>query len=313
LVIRALEPASLEISLAAAASVEQERTHLAKAWQQRLERAQYEVDRSMREYELVEPENRLVKRTLERQLEERLAAQQRLQEEHRRYLAKQPTALTEQEREAIRRLATDIPRLWNAPTTTIEQRQTIVRQLVERIRPTVVDNTERVLVEVEWVGGHRTTTEITRPVARLEQLSYYDKLLDRIRVLREEGNTHARIATQLNEEGWRPAKRRQTFNKGMMTALLFRLNPKPRSRPRHFQPQLRRHEWPLRVLAQKLGMSAITLYSWIRKGWVTARKVLGVGAQGVWVIRADAAEIERLRALRVAPKTRWPRRPSPNS
>jgi DNA invertase Pin-like site-specific DNA recombinase len=81
LVLRALEPASLELSLATAAMLEQERTQLAETWKQRLERAQYEVDRSMREYHLVEPENRLVKRTLERQLEERLAAQQRLQEE----------------------------------------------------------------------------------------------------------------------------------------------------------------------------------------------------------------------------------------
>lgn len=309
LVLRALEPASLEISLATAVMVEQERARIAQTWQQRLERAQYEVDRSMREYQLVEPENRLVKRTLERHLEERLAAQQCLREEHRRFVAKQPTGLTAQEREAIRRLATDIPSLWNAATTTIEQKKTIVRQLVERIRLTVVANTERVLVGIEWAGGHCTELEIVRPVGRLDKLSYYHQLLDRIRVLREQGNTQEQIATQLNKEGWRPAKRRTSFTQGMVSNLLSRLNRKTLARSKkRFQPQLHTHEWTLVALAEKLGMPPVTLYSWIQKGRVTARKELGVGTLGVWVIHADADEIERLRALRIAPKTPWPRR-----
>jgi hypothetical protein len=313
LVLRALEPASLELSLATAAMLQQERTQLAETWKQRLERAQYEVDRSMREYHLVEPENRLVKRTLERQLEERLAAQQCLQEEHHRFLAKQSTGLTEQEREAIRRLATDIPSLWNAATTTTQQRQTIVRQLVELIRLTVIGNTERVLMDVEWVGGQCTNTEIARPVGRLAQLSYYENLLDRIRTLQSKGNTHEEIATRLNKEGWRPARRRQTFNEGMVNHLLCRLNRmngKMQARHKRFQPRLRAHEWTIPALAEKMGMPRITLYFWIRKGYVAARKVPGLGTLGVWVIRADDAEIERLRALRSVPRTRWPRGPS---
>jgi DNA invertase Pin-like site-specific DNA recombinase len=310
LVLRALEPTSLEISLATAAMVEQERAQIAKTWQQRLERAQYEVDRSMREYRLVEPENRLVKRTVERQLEERLAAQQCLQEEHRRSLAKQPTVLTEQEREAIRRLATDIPSLWNAATTTIEQKQTIIRQLVEHVRLTVVDNTERVLATIEWAGGHCTNTEIVRPVGRLDQLSYYENLLDRIQALREEGNTQKETAAQLNKEGWRPAKRRQTFTQVMVSRLLSRRNRTTQASSHRSQPQLHTHEWTIFALAEKLGMPRITLHSWIQKGRVSARKVLGGGTQAVWVIRADAAEIERLRALRMSPDFRPPRRPS---
>jgi DNA invertase Pin-like site-specific DNA recombinase len=307
LVLRALEPASLEISLAVAANLEQERAQLARSWQQRLERAQYEVDRCLREYQLIEPENRLVKRTLERQLEERLAAQQQLQEEHRRHLAKQPAVLTEKEREAIRRLATDIPSLWHAETTSIEQKKAIVRQMIDRVRLTVVDDTECVLVAIEWAGGHFTHLEVTRPVRRIEQLSYHKKLLKRIGALRDEGHTYEAVAATLNEEGWRPAKRRETFTKQMVQSLMARLHPKERPRQDHVNPPLREHEWTLVGLAEELSMPVVTLHSWIRRGWVTARKVLEVGAQGVWVIQADAAELQRLRALRVAPKTRWAR------
>jgi DNA invertase Pin-like site-specific DNA recombinase len=310
LVLRALEPASLEISLTSAALVEQERAQLAAMWERRLERARYEAERTLREYKLVEPENRLVKRTLERQLEECLAAQQRLQEEHRRSLAAQPTVLTEQEREAIRRLATDIPALWHASTTTIEQKKTIVRQLVERIHLTIVGSTERVLLEVEWAGGHLTKMEVVRPVKALGQLSYYEQLLDRIRTLREEGMTQTEMATQLNKEGWRPAKRRTTFTNDMISHLIRVVNRGPQPGIRPYRPELGPHEWTIRALAQKLDLPWSTLHYWVKSGRLTARKVRIAGQKTCWLIRADAAEIERLRALRSAHLAPPPLRPS---
>src|SRR5215469_16410969 len=60
LVLQALEPAALEASLALAADLEAERAKLDRHWQQRLERARYEVERARRQYAQVEPENRLV-------------------------------------------------------------------------------------------------------------------------------------------------------------------------------------------------------------------------------------------------------------
>lgn len=88
-------------------------------WHQRLERARYDVERAQRSYQAVEPEHRLVARTLERQWEESLATQETLQAEHRRFLREQPMTLSAPEREAIRRLAQDIPALWHAPSTTV--------------------------------------------------------------------------------------------------------------------------------------------------------------------------------------------------
>jgi hypothetical protein len=109
LVLQALEPAALEVSLQVAAAVEAQRHKLHQHWQQRLERAQYAVERADRQYSAVEPENRLVARTLERQWEEALAAQEALQADYRRFLVDQPMTLSAPEREAIRRLAQDIP------------------------------------------------------------------------------------------------------------------------------------------------------------------------------------------------------------
>jgi hypothetical protein len=131
-VLVALDPAALELSLAAAEQVEQERAVRLQPWQQRRERAAYEADRAARQYQAVEPENRLVARTLERAWEEKLTAQQQLQESYHRFLQPPPRGLSDEERNAIRRLAADIPALWHAPTTTAADRQEVVRQVVVR-------------------------------------------------------------------------------------------------------------------------------------------------------------------------------------
>lgn len=300
-VLRAVEPAALDVSLGLAEEIEQERAALERHWQQRLERAAQAVERAYRQYNRVEPENRLVARTLEQKWESVLRDQQQLQEAHARFQAEQPTQLSAAEREAIRQLATDVPTLWNAPTTTVQDRQEVTRLLVEAVVVTVVGESEKVEVEVQWMGRHRTALEMIRPVARWEQLSYYSALLERISELRDSGLRHAEIATQLNAETWRPPKRRPTFNTSMVRSLLSRIRPTSQTSPRSgphgpFGPE----EWGITALAQELGMPTITMYSWVRKGTVTAEKRT---EDQRWIIYADAEERERLRAYRRRPRT----------
>jgi DNA invertase Pin-like site-specific DNA recombinase len=305
LVLAALQPAALEISLQVAADVEGERARHHGEWQQRLERAHYEAERAARQYQAVEPEHRLVARTLEHQWETALAAEAQLQAEYARFLAREPRVLSAAERARIRQLAADIPALWQAPATTPAERQAIVRELLERVIVTVIGESERVAVEVHWIGGHRTRTQLVRPVARLEQLSYYPQLVARVLALHQEGHACPAIARQLNAEGWRPAKRRATFNGPMIANLLAHQGvsagvSSARSAP---WPDRGPDEWPLPELARVLEMPPVTLFSWLRNGWLQARQVSRAG-HPQWLIWADAAELERLRARRQAPP-RW--------
>jgi hypothetical protein len=64
-ILSALAPAALEVSAQAVQLAEAERAHLDTLWRQRLERAEHTADRARRQYQLTEPENRLVARTLE--------------------------------------------------------------------------------------------------------------------------------------------------------------------------------------------------------------------------------------------------------
>ena len=302
-VLKALEPAALEVSLRVAQNVEAERQQLHRHWAQRLERAHYQADRASRQYHAVEPENRLVARTLEKQWEIALAEEEGLKAEYAELLARQPPALSARECEEIRRLAEDIPALWQAATTTVEDRQAVVRQMVERVVVTVEGGSERVDVQIHWRGGTGTRFGLARPVARLEQLSYYPQLLARSLALREEGHSHAAIAAQLNAEGWRPAKRRDTFTAAMVGNLLARQGLSPSRPVRSTAVAREADEWTLPELAYELAMPPVTLYRWLKRGRLKARQETAAGHH-VWLIKADAAELARLKSWRAESRSR---------
>jgi DNA-binding MarR family transcriptional regulator len=276
-----------------------------RIWRQRLERAGYQAERARRQYQLAEPENRLVARQLEKDWEAALAGRQRLGEEYDRFTAARPRTLTAAEREQIRALAGDLPAVWDAPTTTDADRKQLIRHLVEQVRITVLGTSEEVDVEVTWAGGHRTAGRVTRPVAALSQLSYFPQLRQRAAELAAAGCTAAEIAQSLNAEGLRPPKRAAAFAQNSARDLLGALGLQHARTPAS-RPELGEHQWWLRDLAEHLGMSKVTLDAWVRRGW--ADGYLHPEARLI-AVRADPAEVERLRALHQVPRGQHNRRP----
>ena len=307
LLLAAMAPAALEVSLAAAGQAEAQRAQVDQIWRQRLERADFAAGRARRQYQLAEPENRLVVRQLEKDWEAALAERQRLGEEYDRFTAARPRTLTAAERGQIRALAADLPAVWGAATTTDADRKQLIRHLIEQVRVTVAGTSEKVDVEVTWAGGHRTAAQITRPVACLTQLSYYPQLAARARELADSGCTITQIAGRLNAEGFRPPKRSPVFTPNAVSDLLRALGIRrtriPAGRNR---PALAQHEWWLRDLAAHLDMPEVTLDHWVRRGW--AAGYLHPQAR-LRVVRADPAEVERLRALHHVPRGQHNRRP----
>src|SRR5262249_12399864 len=166
-VLSALAPAALELSVTAARQIEGRRAEVDRIWRQRLERADFICDRARRQYQLAEPENRLVARQLEREWEAALAERTRLGEEYQRYQRQRPARLSAAELAAIRALADDIPALWAAPTTTIADRKGLLRAVVESVQVTADGATERVHATVTWAGGHPPHTDLLPPVTRI--------------------------------------------------------------------------------------------------------------------------------------------------
>lgn len=310
-VLAALEPASLELSLKAAEDIDKERARLHRHWKQQLERVRYDVERAARQYQVVEPENRLVARELESQWEQSLIKQRQTEEEYARFELQQPSRLSEDEAQSIRALSADIPALWHASSTSPQDQQVIVRHLIDRVTVAVQGESERVDVTIHWAGGFESQHEQTRPVARYDQLTDYPRLVARILELRTDGHTNGRIAEVLNQEGFRPPKRRSTYNAAMVRQLLSRNLPSKANSPSSDDPiPLNPDEWLLADLARELNMPTTTLHNWLRRGWVEARKLND--RRGRWVLWADEDEIGRLRQLRTT-KQGWPDRPYPES
>ena len=305
LALRAIAPSALEVSLAAAEQEQGRRSETDRIWRQRLERADYAADRARRQYQLAEPENRLVVRQLEKDWNDALAERQRLGEEHDRHLAARPRSLTAAEREQIRALAADLPAVWHAATTTDADRKQLLRHLIETVTVTVIGDSEQVDVEVAWAGGHRTTGRVVRPVATLAQLSYFPRLRQRAAELSAAGRTAAQIAGILNAEGLRPPKRTAAFTQSSVCDLLGALGLQHARTPAS-RPELGEHEWWLRDLAAHLGMSKVTLDAWVRRGW--ADGYLHPETRLI-VVRADPAETSRLRILHETPRGQHLRRP----
>jgi hypothetical protein len=278
---------------------------LDKNWQQRLERARYEAERVKQQYDAVEPANRLVGRELERRWEAALRELEDVEQQYARFRQSHPPTLTDQEREMILRLSKDLPSLWNSPTTTPSDRQRIIRLLVECVVVNIQGTTDHVDVTLHWVGGFTSQHELIRPVLRYDQLADYGRLIARIKELRGEGLSFAKISDNLNREGSRPAKQAKRFHSDLVSGLLRRHERKaPGSRAEAPAGLLKENEWLVVRLAKELDMPKNTLCAWIKRGWVHVVRQLP-GYRGRMICWADADELDRLHRLRKSKHGWW--------
>jgi len=290
-VLRALEPAALELSCRAMEDIQRDRARLDKHWRQRLERARYDAEEAQRRYRAVDPENRLVARSLEQRWEETLRAERQVRDDYDRFLRERPPELSPEERARIVELSRDLPALWNAHGTTHQDRKEIVRHLVEKVVVYVKTDSEYVDVTISWHGGFASQHEVVRPVKSYEQLRDFDELMERIAALRHGGNTAAQIADCLNREGFVPPKRCGAFFPELVRQLLKR---RGLANEKTYVDPLGPHEWWLPKLAEEIPVSVEKLADWARRGWVHSRKT---PAQRLWVLWADESEVKRLREL----------------
>jgi len=291
-VLKALEPAGLELSMNVLANLEQEHARLNRHWQQRLQLAQYEIDLAERRYRAVDPDNRLVAATLERQWEQSLRDKREIQDEYDRFQRTFPTQLRPEERSRIMALSSDIPSIWHADSTTNADRKEIIRCLIDRVVVHVRDDSEYVDATIHWSGGFTSQHEFIRAVNSYATLRDVDLLMRRVAELREQGQTTQEIASRLNAEGFKPPKQREGFNARLVELLLARGGLI--GRERLHDELLGQDEWWLSDLSRKVPMCREKLRAWASRGWVHGRQT---PIHRNWILWADNDELTRLRAL----------------
>jgi excisionase family DNA binding protein len=159
-VLRVISPLGLDAALQTIADREGITAERLQQIGLALEQARYEAARAHRQYNAVDPENRLVAGDLERRWNERLAEVRRLEDELRIAHETQSPALSEVERAEILALGTDLPRLWNHSAATAATRKRILRTVLEEIVVTAAS--DRLQLKLHWKGGDHTTLEVVK-------------------------------------------------------------------------------------------------------------------------------------------------------
>jgi len=148
--LEAIAPAGLEAAIAAQSLGEAQDQNVLKQFRLQAERARYEAERAERRFRNVEPENRLVARTLETEWENKLHEQQAAEVELARKEQEQRLQLTDLQREQIRALGSDLKQVWDAPTTTDRDRKELLRSLLEEVKINVLPEENKAHVVLRW-------------------------------------------------------------------------------------------------------------------------------------------------------------------
>jgi DNA invertase Pin-like site-specific DNA recombinase len=201
--LAALTPAQVRISLAVLEELEQQAALVERQWELQLEQARYEAERTRRQYNLAEPEHRLVVRTLESAWEERLRALARLEQEYEQHQQQTPFHLDAAQQAAIEALSQDLPRVWAAETTTTEERKQIVRLLLKEV--TLTREEKQVIVTLHWQTDAVTLLSVPLRRSRTRRKQTSPEVITWVREMAAH-HTDAEIAKALNAREYRSAR-----------------------------------------------------------------------------------------------------------
>ena len=155
-VFAVLEPAALAATAKALCDAEQTHATNLRAFTLSVERARFDVDRARRQYDAVEPENRLVARTLERALEAKLTAQRQTERDLLAAKARRPVKLSDEELAWLSRAGADVRAVFAAPSTTFRERKQLLRAILTEVVLTVDQDKRTAAVRIIWQGGSST-------------------------------------------------------------------------------------------------------------------------------------------------------------
>ena len=202
----ALAPDQIAIALAAMGELEEENRHLERQWTLRRERARYEAERARRQYDAVEPENRLVARSLERAWEDKLRTVEAIEQEYTRWRSEGPLVISAADRTQLQRLGENLPRIWNAATTSAGDHKRILRFVMREVVLDGKRSRGQVWLRIAWQTGATSEHRVQRRVHTYRDYIDIERLRKRIAELNAAGKMDKEIAAILNGEGFVAAR-----------------------------------------------------------------------------------------------------------
>lgn len=275
-VLRAVAPLAMEAALQVIADREHADVEQLRQCELALEQARYEAMHARRQYDAVDPDNRLVAGELERRWNECLATAARLEEQMEKLRREQPKVLSDDDRTTLLTLADDLPVVWNHPESSAEIRKRILRAVLKEIIVTIEGN--RLHLMLHWQGGDHTrlevvknrvgqnrfktdkeTVQLVRELARVLPDLSIAPVLNRLRIRSARGNTW----NELRVRNFRGTHQIAVYREG---------------------ERAERHELILHEAAARLGINKMTVIRLIRDGILPGRQIC---AGAPYVIREE--------------------------
>jgi predicted DNA-binding transcriptional regulator AlpA len=258
----------VEITELAIQRLETDHDAALEQWRLAVERARYEADRAERQYRAVEPENRMVARGLESQWEKRLRDLAAADAELERRQQLRPRALSQEEKNRMRALGSDLRNVWTAPTTTDRDRKELLRTLLEEVIVTVDRPAHQAHLTVRWRGGKLREIDLPLPRSQPRGRRTNEDTLSLLRRLATLYPDEV-IAGILNRQG------RETASGERFTALHVGSLRHYRGIPR-FQPSVQPTQGEVVSIckaAQILGMNTSTIHRWLAEGFIAGEQI----------------------------------------
>jgi hypothetical protein len=193
-----LQPLGIEAAIAAMNGHGEERLEKRKQLANALEHAQFEAARAHRQYDQVDPDNRLVAGELERRWNEKLANVHALEEQLAQHDTGPAMALNVEDRERLLALGRDLSRAWDSAGVRIETRKKIIRLMIAEIIADVVS--DKVELIIHWHGGDHTCLSARRNKGGQNQWVTDANVVDFVRILARQMPDRS-IAAILNRSG----------------------------------------------------------------------------------------------------------------
>ena len=275
--LEAITPAAMKAALLAEKNIAADYDAALEQWRLQVERTRYEADRAQRRYHAVEPENRLVARTLETQWELSLSDLKDAERELERRQKQRPGKLTPEQRNSILSLGKDLKRVWQAPTTTDRDRKELLHILLEEVNISLKRKENKAHLILRWKTGNICEHEVNLQYKNVPPLRTDQDTIELVRRLAAH-YPDAVITGILNRQGRKTARGdRFTANK---VGNLRRYWKIPR-----FDASTVPTDGKLVTItkaAEILGIAASTVHRWLADGFIAGEQIT---AGAPWQIR----------------------------
>jgi DNA invertase Pin-like site-specific DNA recombinase len=203
LVTEQMTPAAVDLALDIRREIEVRYDEADQLRGRGIERAQIDAELAQRRFMLVDPSNRLVADTLEREWNDKLRALAEAREEREQARQRDQVVLDDALRQRLATMTTDFRKLWEDPGTPNRDRKRLLASIIEDATLLKLPAAGMTKIHVRFKGGKTQTLTTLNPKSSAQQVKTPPRLVEVADQLLDH-HIYSEIADVLNEQGFRP-------------------------------------------------------------------------------------------------------------